>query len=97
MATTLPQPNPFAAPLVGTSAIEIAPQNVSRESLFVYNPSAAATIAIAPAGATPAINGANSITLLPQTGMQLDGWTAAVNAIASAPSTPVTVYEFSGV
>lgn len=96
-ANTRPGPNTFATPLVGTSPIQVIPANGSRLGLFVYNPGTVATLAICGDDVVnPTVNGAGTLTLLPGAGMQLDGWTRALVAIASTgASNPITVMEFS--
>lgn len=92
--STIPSPLPFAAPLVGVASAQVCPANPTRSALFVYNPSLTATIAISPTGLAAVINGAGSITLPPGVGIELDGFTTALLAIATAASTPITVWEF---
>lgn len=98
--TTALLPRSFIAPLVGNvTPVQICPSNPGRISLYVYNPSATVTIAIAPADATPAVNG-QGITIPPLTGVALGGpndyaFTNAIVAIASAGTTNVvTVWEW---
>jgi hypothetical protein len=100
---------PFAYPItLGTVSALIVPQNPSRKALLFINPSATASVSFCPAltasgvALAAVLNGAGSFTLfpggmLPLPGdLKLDnlGLGAAWNAIASAPGTPFTVWEF---
>jgi hypothetical protein len=99
---------PFAYVLtVGTSSVQILPQNPSRKAVMFFNPSSN-TIAVCPAltasgAALPAaVNGPGSINIitgglliLPQQGWPVEtGVGAAFNAIASGPVSALTVWEF---
>jgi hypothetical protein len=100
---------PYAWPqTVGTTAVQVLPANPARKQVFFHNPNASATVSVCPTvsrkdGTNVActVNGAGSITLLPGGSATLGGVgspTAAIptpwNGIASAPSTPLTIYEW---
>lgn len=98
MPSTHPMPLTFATPVVGSSApVTVIPSNVGRVALFVYNPNASVVLAICgPDVATPVLYGQGTITLQPQQGVELDGWTNALVAIASSgTSNQITVQEYS--
>lgn len=95
MASTSPQPRNFPAPLVGTSAVQIAPANTSRLGIFVYNPGTNTLSVFGADVVNPTLQGPGTMTILPGTGLELDGWTNALQAIASGANSPVAVYEFS--
>jgi len=104
--TTQLTPITYALTL-GTTSVQILPSNPSRKALMFFNPTAN-IVAICPAvnslgGPQVAIvNGAGSINIT-QLGLLIipgPGWPdnvglgTAFQAIASAPSTPFTVWEF---
>jgi hypothetical protein len=104
--TTLLTPFGYALS-IGTTSIGILPQNPSRKAVMFFNASAN-TIAICPtlttsgAALPAAINGPGSINILnggllilPQQGWPVEtGVGAAFNAIASGPTSALTVWEF---
>lgn len=95
--STQPVPRTIVTPLVGLVSVQVASQNITRNGLYVYNPSLAATIAISPSDAAAVINGAGSITLGPGIGITLGAdlpYLNGLNAIASSGSTPITIWEF---
>ena len=105
MPTTLPSPV-VANALVGSSAsIQVVPVNLTRQGLYVFNPSAV-VIWVCPATtaagiAVPAaVSGSGSIPVQPQQGLLLGPrtmpqFTAALNAIAvSGSNNPLSIWEF---
>ena len=95
MAGTAKLPRTVVTPGIGTSSVLVCPANPTRTALFVFNPGTI-QLSICADDTTAVSNGAGSITLLPQTGIELDGWTAGINAIAASGSNnPVTIHEYS--
>jgi hypothetical protein len=101
-----PMPYTFAVTVGTSSALAVAANN-SRARIEFYNSSDTAKIAVCPTLArttTPTItctvNGAGSITLLPYQSYRVDGVgqnphvSTAWNAIASAPTSPLTIFEW---
>jgi hypothetical protein len=90
------------APTVGVTSAQIMPQNPSRSGIIFYNASTTVSVAVCPAfdnnsAPLPAVlNGAGSYTLLPQSQLRIDNLNCsnAWNAIAGAPATPFTAWEF---
>ena len=85
--------------LVGTSSAQIVAPNPARKGLFLRNPSASGgpTISVAAkAQGAAVLNGAGTLTFAPMAGVQLHDlrMTDGLNAIASAPSAPFTIWEF---
>jgi hypothetical protein len=95
MAGTQILPRTFPTPVIGLASIQACPSNPARVSLTVYNPNATATLAICALDTMAAIGGAGTITLPPGQGVELDGWTAGINAIASLATQQITILEFS--
>lgn len=93
-SSTYPSPNALPTPLVGTVSISVAVANTQRAGLYVFNPSAANTLWIAPTGTPAAINGAGSIAIQPLQGQMFGPpntpvWTTGMNAVASAGASNV--------
>lgn len=99
---------PYTYPAtVGTGSAQVMAVNPSRRRIEFYNSSDTAKIAVCPTisrTATPTItctvNGPGSITLLPYQSYRVDGVggnplvPSAWNAIASAGSSPLTIFEW---
>jgi hypothetical protein len=99
---------PYTYPItVGTSSAPVIGVNTARKRIKFTNPNATALVAVCPTisrAATPTItctvNGAGSVTLLPYQSETFDGVggvpqvNSAWNAIASAPGSALTVYEW---
>jgi hypothetical protein len=99
---------PYTYPVsVGTSSAQIMIVNPARRRIEFVNNSDTAKIAVCPTisrTSTPTItctvNGPGSITLLPYQSYRVDGVggvpqvNTAWNAIASAPGSPLTVFEW---
>lgn len=99
---------PYTYPVtVGTGSAQAIGSNNARRRIEFYNSSDTAKIAVCPTisrTATPtitcAVNGAGSITLLPYQSYRVDGVggnpmvNTAWNAIASAGSSPLTIFEW---
>jgi P2-related tail formation protein len=99
---------PYTFPVtVGVASALAIGVNSARKRIEFYNASDTAKIAVCPTVSrtlTPIIvctvNGAGSITLLPYQSYRVDGVggnpqvNGAWNAIASAPSSPLTVFEW---
>jgi hypothetical protein len=96
--STRQNPNTFVAPLVGNvTPVQIAPDNFARVTLSVYNPG---SVVIALFGldvtGNPGVGGAGTFTLLPGVGINFDGWTRGMQAIAaSGTNNPLTIWEYS--
>lgn len=94
--TTVPASGPAGATgcIVGTSSTQCAVAMASRRLLAIDNESATTTIACAFGNMTPALNTAGSWTIPPQSVRDWSGSYVpndAVNCIASAAGTPVTI------
>lgn len=101
---------PFVYPVtVGTTPIQVLPQNNARKRVLFHNPSSTATVAVCPlfrrdtsAAVVCAVGGPGSITLLPGASFQFDGVQPTGNpviptgwsAVASAASSPLSVFEY---
>ena len=101
MASTFPSPAALTTPIVSSSSVQVAAQNLSRLGLYVYNPNSTITIWIAPLGTPAIVGGAGSMAIQPLQGLMLGPpggippWTQGLNAIASsAGSNALTLYEF---
>ena len=100
MGSFTPSPVTIVTPLVGTVSIAVAPLNLSRLGLYVFNPSATLTLWISPLGTPAVVNGAGSVAVQPLQGIVLGApnmppWTAGANAIYSgAGPNPITLLEF---
>lgn len=98
--STVPSPLALATPSVGNAAsVQVAPQGLSRVGLYVFNPSATATLWIAPLGTVAAVGGVGCIAIQPLQGMMLGSptmpaWTNGINAIYSASSGAICLLEF---
>ena len=104
--TTLLTPFGYA-PTISTTSVQVLPPNPSRKAVIFFNPSSN-TIAVCPvltasgAALPAAVNGPGSINIitgglliLPQQGWPVEtGVGAAFNAIASGPTSALTVWEF---
>lgn len=103
------QSMPFDWPAtVGTSSAQVIGANPQRRRIEFYNPNQTAIVAVCPVVArtsgSPAItctvNGAGSISLLPYTGIRLDGVggnpqvPSAWNAIANSGGSALTILEY---
>jgi|SRR6516162_537917 hypothetical protein len=102
------QLNPLAyAITLGTSSVQVLPSNPSRRGLIFFNASSN-LVSVIPAvdntgrPTTAIVNGPGCIAVVPGGGALIlpqPGWTdagigAAFNAIASAPMTAFTIWEF---
>jgi hypothetical protein len=99
---------PFTYPVtVGAASAQVIPTNPARRRIKFTNPNPTALVAVCPTisrTATPTItctvNGAGSTTLLPYQSETFDGVggtpkvDSAWNAIASAPGSALTIYEW---
>lgn len=101
MSSTFPQPVALPTPQVDGSSVLIAPQNITRLGLYVFNCSATATLWVAPAPTAAVVNGAGSIAIQPLQGMMLGQpagpmppWITGLNAISAGGPQSVTVLEF---
>jgi hypothetical protein len=101
MASTYPSPTALATPNVSSTSIQVAPVNLTRSALYVFNPSATITLWVTAAGTAAAVNGAGCIAVQPQQGIYfgpptMGQWTNGMEAIASsAGSNVICVLEFS--
>ncbi len=99
-SSTYPSPNALPTPLVGTVSVAVAAANTQRAGLYVFNPSAANTLWVAPTGTVAAVNGTGSIAIQPLQGQMFGPpntpvWTNGINAIASAgASNVIGILEF---
>jgi hypothetical protein len=99
---------PYDYPIVvGTAQVQVLGADNARRRLVFANPNATATIAVCPtlsrvnsAPIVCAVNGAGSITILPYASFTVDGvgqngaLPSPWNAIASAPSSALSILEF---
>ena len=92
--STLPSPRTFPTPTVGTASVQVLPVNVTRASLFVFNPNTVAILAISPLDITPVLNQTGTITIPAGIGLTLAGWTNGINAIADTPGSKISIFEF---
>lgn len=98
--STLPSPVALLTPSVGSSSVQVAPQNLSRVGLFIFNCSATATLWVSPTGTAAIVGGAGSIAIQPLQGMMLGPtrdmppWITGLNAISSGGPQAITVLEF---
>jgi hypothetical protein len=93
MASTYPSPNELVTPNVSNTSVQVAPVNLTRSGLYVFNPSASVTLTITPLG-TAAVSGGPGIAIQPQQGQflgppNMPAWTNGMNAIASSAGTNV--------
>jgi hypothetical protein len=100
MASTYPNPASIKTPPVGTTSVQIAPQNLSRSGLYVFNASGS-VIWVCPGLSTDqsplaaSATGGGSTAILPSSGLVFQEFTGAMNAIAvTGLSNQVTVWEF---
>lgn len=96
MASTYPSPSALTPTTVSNTSVAVAPFNLSRGGLYVFNPSATVTLWVAPTGTAAAVNGAGSVAIQPLQGQMfgpplMSPWTNGMNAIASAPGANVIV------
>jgi hypothetical protein len=100
MPSTFPSPAALTTPSVTNVSIQVAPINLSRIGLFVFNPSGTITLWVSPANIAAAINGSGSIAVQPLQGIMFGPptqaqWTNGMNAIAStAGANAITVLEY---
>src|ERR1700679_2777710 len=101
MASTYPSPTALGTPNVTNASVQVAPVNLTRSALYVFNPSATVTLWVTPAGSTAVVGGAGCIAVQPQQGIYfgpptMGQWTNGMEAIASAAGTnTICVLEFS--
>jgi hypothetical protein len=93
-SSTYPSPNALPTPLVGTVSITVAAPNPQRAGLYVFNPSAANTLWVAPTGTVAAVNGVGSVAIQPLQGQMFGPpntpvWTNGMTAVASAGASNV--------
>src|SRR5215831_1949190 len=101
MPSTYPSPNALSPPVVSNVSVVVAGVQLQRAGLYVFNPSAAVTLWVAPTGTPAAVGGPGSIAIQPLQGMMfgppnnMPPWTAGMNAIASAGgSNNICLLEF---
>ena len=98
MASTYPSPAPLVTPNVSNASVQVAGVNLTRSTLFVFNPSSTVILWVTPLG-TAAVVG-NGIAIQPQQWVVFGPpnsppWTAGMNAIASsAGSNVIVILEF---
>jgi hypothetical protein len=99
---------PFTYPVaVGTGSVQAIGVNATRRRIEFFNASDSSKIAVCPTISRKdstaiicTVNGAGSITLLPYQSYRVDGVggnpqvNSAWNAIASAPGSSLTIFEF---
>ena len=97
--STNPTPGALTTPTVSNSSVQVAGVNLTRASLFVFNPSATVTLWVMPLG-TAAVVG-NGIAIQPQQWVVFGSpnsppWTNGMNAIASsAGSNLIVILEYN--
>lgn len=100
MPSTYPSPAAVPTPLVGNAAsVQVAPPNLQRAGLYVFNPSSTNTLWVSPFGTTAAVAGVGSIAIQPLQGQMFGSptmppWTAGMNAIFSGGSSQICLLEF---
>ncbi len=100
MSSTYPSPSALAPSTVSNASVPVAPANLSRLGLYVFNPSATVTLWVAPTGTAAVVNGAGSVAVQPLQGVMfgppnMPSWTNGMNAIASAAgSNVIVILEF---
>lgn len=94
--TTQPSPTALSTPSVAQTSVSIAGQNLARAGLFIFNPTAAATLWIAPGNTVAAANGAGCVAIQPLQGVWFTDqpYINSVNAVYDSGTNPVTVWEF---
>jgi hypothetical protein len=99
--STFPSPAALVVPNVTNASITVCQSNLSRLGLYVFNPSQAVTLWIAPLGTVAAVNGTGSIAIQPLQGLMLGPpsemppFIQGLNAIASVAGTnAITIWEF---
>jgi hypothetical protein len=98
--STFPSPLALTVPAVDGSSVQVAPLNLSRVGLFIFNCSATATLWVSPLGIPAVVGGSGSIAIQPLQGMMLGPtrdmppWLSGLNAISSGGPQPITVLEF---
>ena len=103
MGTTYPSPSAIITPFVSNSVVQVAPPNLQRVALYVFNPSPTVSLYILPlplqvGGLLPSVG--NGIIVQPQQYLwfgspQYPPWTQGLNAIASsAGNNVIVVLEF---
>lgn len=96
MASTYPSPSALTPTTVSNTSVAVAPFNLSRAGLYVFNPSSTVTLWVSPTGINATVNGAGSVAVQPLQGVTFGppntpAWTNGMNAIASAPGANVIV------
>jgi hypothetical protein len=87
-------------PKVGAANAQIAPANVDRAGLYVFNPNAAVPLWVSPTGTPDAANGAGSVGIQPGQGVMFGppntpAWTNRMNAVApSGASNSISILEY---
>jgi len=100
MSGTFPSPVALATPNVSNASVQVAPQNLQRLGLYVFNTSATVTLWVAPTPTAAVVLGVGSVAIQPQQGVMFGPpgtppWKTGMNAIASAPgSNAITILEF---
>ena len=100
MASTYPSPTALVTPNVTNASVQVAPVNLSRAALYVFNPSATITLWVTATGTVAAVNGAGCVAVQPQQGIYfgpptMGQWTNGMMAIASSAGTnAICVLEF---
>jgi hypothetical protein len=92
-------PTGLNVPTVGASSVQVAGPNQRRAGLYVFNPSNAVPLWVAPAGTLAAVSGAGSIVIQPGQGVMFGppntpSWSNGMNAIASGNGSPISVLEY---
>jgi len=101
MPNTYPSPTALPTPTVTSGAsIQVCGINPTRAGLYVFNPSSANTLWIAPLGTTAAVAGVGCIAIQPLQGQMFGPpgtppWTNGMNAIFSAGSGNICLLEYS--
>ena len=78
----------------------VAPPNPHRSGLYVFNPSPAVTLWVAPTGTRAIVNGAGSVAVSPLQGVMfgppgMPSWTNGISAAASSgDGNPISILEY---
>ena len=98
---TYPVPSSIKqVPITTGLSVQIAPQNITRNALYVFNASPVAVLWVCPALSNDQTTlaavaaGSGSIPIQPGTGLLFQGFTSAMNAIAQGNTATVTVWEY---
>lgn len=89
-------PKALSTPSVAQTSVTIASKNESRIGLYIFNPSATATLWIAPGATAAAANGAGSAAIQPLQGqwfIDQNLGTNSFNAVFDTGTGVVTVWE----